>query len=359
MKKEQRIIELKQQIEEKEAEYAAVNAVQYALKILLNSFYGVFSNEYFRYFDIRLASAVTCCGQVCIKGPAAYLESKLPQVPTVYSDTDSLFLDMTQVLEDRFDGDYTPPRSREFIKKFNKQIISPLIAEYYDKLSAGLNTFKNTYEMDCEVISDNTLFVGKKRYVMKLVWEVKAGNLDIDGKPELKIKGIEIVRTSTPGVVRKELKKLIGLLMKTNDNDTCIEFIEDFKQRFRKLNFLDVANPRTVNGLHKYSLGITKGIPIHVRAAHVYNQALRELNLKNYEPIRESDKIRFAYIKVPNRFGENVIGCKNEMPPEIQEHFEIDFDLQFSKAALAPIQLIFDALEWTTEKTASLSSFFQ
>lgn len=348
--------ELKAKIEAKSNEYAAANAVQHALKIMMNSFYGVFSNEYFRYFDLRLASAVTCNGQVAIKGLMVHMENKLPQVPIIYADTDSLFLDMTKILKDRFGEDFTTVRARDFIKSFNKKVISPLVNAYYATLTESLNTYKNSLEMGYEVIADKTLFTVKKRYVMSLVHK-DGYDLNLTGKPELKIRGVEIVRTSTPGWVRGKLKELVTLLMQTASNQDCLDFIDEFKEEFNQLSFDKVANPRTCNGIHKYSPG-DKGIPIHVRAAHVFNQALREMKLKNYEPIRESDKIKFAYIKIPNKFGQNVIACKNQMPPEISEHFEIDHKLQFEKACLAPIRGIFDALQWSTERTASLESFF-
>jgi DNA polymerase elongation subunit (family B) len=351
------IEELKRQIEVKEAEYTAANAVQHSLKIFLNSLYGCFSNEYFRLYDIRLASAVTCNGQVAIRGLSKFLETKLPNLPIVYADTDSLFLDMTHFLKSRFKEEVSNERKREFIKTFNEKVLSPLVKEYYEILTGSLNTHKNSLEMDCEVIADKTLFTVKKRYVMKLVFK-DGYDLNLTGEPELKIRGIEIVRTSTPGWVRGKLKKLVTLLMVTNSNSECLDFIDAFRDEFNQLPFDQVANPRTCNGLHKYSPG-TKGTPIHVRAAHVFNQALLEMKLKNFEPIRESDKLKFCYIKVPNKFGQNVISCKTILPKEIEQHIEIDYKLQFEKVALAPITGIFNALEWTVERVASLESFFE
>ena len=351
-----KIEELKKQIEEKELEYHTVYAQQYALKIFMNAFYGVFSNTFFRYFDIRLAAAVTCQGQVCVRGPAQLIEEKCPYVDVAYSDTDSLFIGFLSILEKRF-GEYaTSEQKREFIQKFFYKILDPIIKGYYETMTDSLNAYKNTFEMGFEAISDKTIFTSKKKYMMNLVHD-DGYDVDLTGDTPLKTKGVEIVRTSTPRAVRDFLKEMVKIIFKTNNNDECLEFLDKFRRKFNKMEFHEIAFPRGINGLSKYGIS-SKGVPIHVRAAHVYNDAIKHMKLINYAPIQEGEKIKFAYIKTPNYFGHNIIACSNKMPLEILEKLEIDYELQFEKAVLSPVQLIFDVLKWETEEVASLADFF-
>ena len=342
-----------EEIEKKQNEFAEADGIQYALKILMNSFYGVFSNEYFRFFDIRIASAVTCNGQIAIKGPAEYLTRKIPLVSIEYTDTDSLFISTEKVLNKRFKDEVSLEEKRDFVKKFNNKALMPLVVEYYQKLTDRLNCYKNTFEMDFEVISDKTIFIAKKKYVMNLVYK---DGYDLE-KSSLKKKGLEIVRTSTPKVVRGKLEELVKLILKTENNEDCLNFIDEFKKEFIKLPFIEIAFPRGVKGLKKYK-NAKKSVPIHVRASLTYNKALKKLKLKKYQEIQEGEKIKFSYIKVPNHFGENVIACLNKMPDEIFNNIEIDYDLQFFKTFLKPVQIIFDVLEWQSKRIAKLDSFF-
>lgn len=355
MNKAERIKELEHLIELKTNEWASTDAIQYSLKIMLNSFYGVFSNIYFRYFDLRLAAAVTSNGQVSIRGPLKYLEEKIPILNVEYADTDSLFISLKKILDKRFPDGATTDERRQFAKKVSADRIVPILDEYYERMTNALNTYKNTYEMDFETIADNTIFVGKKRYVMNQVFK-DGYDLPLDGKPDLKVRGIEVVRTSTPMFIRDELRNLVERILISNSNDECLKIIETIRAEFKKSPFEKVAFPRTAN-IKDYTLE-SKSLPIHIRGALTYNRAIKDMDL-NVEIIRNGDKVRFCYIKVPNHLGGNIIACPGDkMPEQLLERFEIDYDTQFEKSFLAPVKLIFDALQWNTEQIASLENFF-
>lgn len=349
-----KIQELKTKLEELENEYAAVDNQQYALKILMNAFYGCFSNVHFRFYDIRMAAAVTSCGQMCIRGPSYYLNQKFPEAVIVYNDTDSIFVELKDIVAKRFkDQEVSNEKIREFVKKISNTALNTLVKEYYEKMTTHLNTPRNTFDMDFEAISDKTLFIAKKKYITNLVYK-DGYDVDLTGETPLKTKGVEIVRTSTPQVIRNELKKLVRLVIESNDNEKCIKFLKKFRITFNKLSFEDVAFPRGINGLNNYKLG-DKSVPIHVRASLIYNKALEELNLTKYPAIQQGEKIKFAYIKTPNSFGSNVIACLGNMPEEIRERVDIDYDLQFEKAFLAPTKNIFNTLDWITDNSTSMA----
>ena len=86
---------------------------------------------------------------------------------------------------------------------------------------------------------------------------------------------------------------------------------------------------------------------------------LKEQNLTNkYELIRDGDKIKFAYLKEPNKIGENVIAISSILPTEFDLEKYIDYDTQFDKSFLQPVNNILNAIGWKSESTGSLESFF-
>ena len=74
------------------AKYEADQAelYSYTLKILLNSGYGALANIHSRYFDIRMAEAITTNGQTCCRGVSKYLDDTYSDIKRVYNDTDSV-----------------------------------------------------------------------------------------------------------------------------------------------------------------------------------------------------------------------------------------------------------------------------
>jgi DNA polymerase elongation subunit (family B) len=208
--------------------------------------------------------------------------------------------------------------------------------------------------MEAELIADKALFTGKKRYAMRKVWD--EGD-NIIHKPKMKIRGFEIVRNSTPHWVREKLRECITVIFETESNEKLLDFIEECREEFKHIGFAKQAFPRGVN-FKRYTMD-SSGLPIAVRAAFKFNEAIKTLKLDGkYQPIGDGSKIRFAYIKTPNVLHSNVIGCITKMPPELSELFEVDVPLQFQKAFIEPIKGITEAIEWTHERKNDLSEFF-
>ncbi len=349
-----RLLEIEKEIEQVEKEYKSVDAFQYALKIFMNSFYGSFSNPYFRYYDIRLASAVTTMGQLSIKGPAKYVTDRFEDIDIVYTDTDSIFISLDKILRNRYGDKYAETSladKRAFCKLLGEKKVNPEVERYYANMCECLNLPKNTYEMDFEAVADISLFTGKKKYIQHLVYDEY--DVDLEKEIPMKVKGIEIVRTSTPQIVRDFLTKLVRMILETQDNKVCQQAIQEFETKFYKSGFEEVAFPRGVKGMDKYTED-SKGVPIHVRASKVYNRMLEELELIKEPKIGQGFKIRFAYIIEPSKVGSNVIACEIKMPEEIQKLFEIDYVKQFQVTTLNPIQKLFDPLDWQIEEQNSL-----
>lgn len=216
-----------------------------------------------------------------------------------------------------------------------------------------MNAFQQKMSMKREVIADRGIWTGKKRYILNVH--------DSEGvryeRPKLKMMGIEAVKSSTPAACRKAIKDALDIIM-TKDEATLQQFIVAFREHFNKLPFEDISFPRGVQGLSKY-LRAEKGIPIHVRASLTYNTRLKQLKLdKTYEIIKDGDKVKFCYMKLPNPLKENVLAIASVLPPEFDINRYIDYKTQFDKAFLDPLRSILDVIGWQDEDRPTLEKFF-
>jgi hypothetical protein len=243
------------------------------------------------------------------------------------------------------------------LDQFAEKKICPLMDRLCLEIEEYLNCPNSVLKMAREVIADKGIWIAKKRYMLNV--------LDNEGvrysKPKLKMMGIEAIKTSTPSAFRTNIKTAIEIMMNETEEDLQ-EFIKKFHQEMGELPIEEIAFPRGTNDLEKYQRTaekFPKGTPIHVRAALLFNWMLKEKNLTDhYESIRSGDKIKFVYLKMPNPLKENVIGFMNEFPGEFFLREFVDFDTQFEKGFLKPLELITEIIKWETTKRNKLSDFF-
>jgi len=331
-----------------------LDLIQYAEKILLNSGYGNLSNQHSRYYDIRIAEAITSGGQLSVRGAEKYIYDNLG-IENKYCDTDSIFLKLEPLVAKRFKNKIPDKETvLNFLLKLSENVIEPKCNEFFEKLSVNMNMKELTIVMEAECIAEVSIMIAKKKYIMNKIWEEGKFYLD---NPEQKVRGVEIVRTSTPEYCRRKLKEAVKLIFDTKNNDCLLDFIKETKKEFITLPFRDIAFPRGCN-FSNYTLD-SKGLPIAVRGALKYNDFLNKENLtERYPEISDGDKLKFSYIKVPNIIKSDVIAISTKFPEEWKDKLEIDYDLQFQKSFVAPLQNIFKAIGWETEKKYSLDDFF-
>jgi DNA polymerase elongation subunit (family B) len=348
--------------------------LQLAKKIQLNSAYGALGNQYFRWFNFNHAEAITTSGQLSIKWIEqkinAYFNKLLKTENTDYviaSDTDSVYVNMGPLVEKL---DMTD--DLEIVKAldaFCEQKIQPYINKSYQELGDVMSVYQQKMQMKRENISNKGIWKAKKMYILN-VWNSEGVQYE---KPELKIMGIEAVRSSTPASCRENIKKTLDLIM-NSDQKTVLSFIEEFREKFFQMEFEEVAFPRGVkliffrkndNGnafpMH-YKLD-QKSLPIQVRASLLYNKVIKDANLeKKHQPITNGDKIKFAYLITPNPITrqENVIATNSAMPKQLEINKYIDYEKQFDKAFLDPIKSILDVLHWkvNNKKVSTLEDWF-
>ena len=346
-------------------EIARCNNIQMAKKISLNSAYGAIGNQYFRYYKLENAEAITLSGQVSIRWIEGKMNTYLNKILktnavdyVIASDTDSIYLNMGPLVETVYKGrEKTTESVVSFLDKVAGMELEKYIEGSYQELANYVNAYDQKMQMKRENIADRGIWTAKKRYILN-VWDSEGVRYE---EPKLKMMGIEAVKSSTPAPCRKMIKDALKLMM-SGTEDEVIDFIENARKEFKKLPPEQISFPRSASDVQKYKSSATiyaKGTPIHVRGALLFNHYIKEANLTNkYSLIQNGEKIKFIYLKKPNSIHENIISFIQEFPKELNLDKYIDYDLQFEKAFLEPLKIILDAIGWNVEKTVNLDSFF-
>jgi DNA polymerase elongation subunit (family B) len=231
--------------------------------------------------------------------------------------------------------------------------MEPLINEGYEQLATYVNAFEQKMVMDREVISDNSVFCAKKRYAMS-VWNSEGVAFT---EPYIKMMGLEVVKSSTPAFVQGAMKKTITMMLNHTEVE-CQDFIKVFKREFKKQDPEVVARIAGVNNTEskycnangEFLTGVT--VPMNSRAAIVYNKSIKD-NRLDYEQIIPGDKIKYVHLTMPNKLQQKVIGFVSIMPPELDLHKKVDYDMLFEKTYLSPMKKIIDLIGWEMEPSAS------
>ena len=340
--------------------------MQNNLKITLNSAFGAMGNQHFRYFDQRIAEAITTSGQLSIKWVEKeinrYLNGILkPEEEKDYVvavDTDSVYICMDDLVKQVY-GDDIEDKTKviNFLDKVCAEQMEKIIDKSYDKLKDYVNAFDQKMVMKRENLADKALWTAKKRYIMN-VYDSEGVRYE---EPKLKMMGIEAIRSSTPSACKDKMKHIFKIIMNGTEDDV-ITYIDDFRKEFMTLGAEEIFFPRSVRGLEKYHDSANlykKGSPVHVKAALLYNKLLKDKKLTNdYPVIKDGEKIKFAYLKKQNMVGGDAIGIMNQLPPELELEAYIDYDKMFEKSFVEPMRTILDAVGWHTEKVSTLESFF-
>ena len=346
-------------------EISRCNNIQMARKIQLNSAYGAIGNQYFRYYKLANAEAITLSGQVSIQWIMNKVNSYLNKVLktedvdyVIASDTDSLYINMGPLVENIFEGrEKTTQGVVSFLDKVCQVEFEKYIENSYKELAEYVNAYEQKMIMKRECIAERGIWTAKKRYILS-VWDSEGVRYE---EPKLKIKGIEAIKSSTPAPCRKMLKESFNLMM-SGTEDEVINFIDKCRKQFKSLSPEQIAFPRSASDVQKYYSSATiysKGTPIHVRGALLFNHYIKQNKLNGkYSLIQNGEKIKYIFLKKPNIIHENVISFIQDFPKELNLDKYIDYELQFEKAFLEPLKIILDAIGWKVEKTANLESFF-
>ena len=342
--------------------------IQMAKKISLNSAYGAIGNSYFRYYNLLVAEAITTSGQLSIRwierSINGYLNKTLGTDGLDYviaSDTDSVYITFDRLIDKLpIQGENTE-EVINFLDRLAREKIEPFIDQSYQELAEHINAYEQKMFMKREVIADKGIWTAKKRYILNS-WDVEGVRYK---EPQLKIMGIEAVKSSTPAPCREKIKQALKIIMH-EDSKVLNSFIQDFRSDFMKMKPEEIAYPRSVNGLTKWTEShnlFKKGAPIHCKGAILYNHLLKKNKLGHKFPsIQEGDKIKFLHLKEPNLYQSTSISFLTQLPKEFDFASLIDYDIQFEKSFVEPLKFISDKIKWKLDMSygsqLTLEGFF-
>ena len=341
------------------------NNIQMARKIQLNSAYGAIGNQYFRYYNLANAEAITLSGQVSIRWIENKMNTYLNKLLktddydyVIASDTDSIYLHLGPLVEKVFQNREKSDQSTlRFLEKVCDVEFEKYIENSYEELATYVNAYSQKMVMKRENIANKGIWTAKKRYILN-VWNSEGVQY---AEPKLKMMGIEAVKSSTPMPCRGAIKEALELVMTKQESDVQI-FISQFRKKFESMPLEDISFPRSCNNIEKFTSTkdiYGKGCPIHVRGSLLYNHYVKKHKIQNKFPfIQEGEKIKYLYLRKPNRIGENVISFFQTLPTEFELDGSVDYEVQFDKSFLSPIKGILDAIGWTPEKQVTLEHIF-
>jgi DNA polymerase elongation subunit (family B) len=366
-----------------------MNAHQNSLKILMNSLFGAIGNKWFKEcFDIRVAEGITLSGKLSILWIARKLDEYMNKVLgtgdvkhkvhhvsrpaetwlevtggknyAFYQDTDSCYVDMSALVDKMF----TPEQQKNdvekivnFLDKLCQTKIEPYISDCYAELADYVNADDQRMFMKREVIATDAIWTAKKRYTMLV-----ADSEGVRYFPNLyhKTIGLDAVKASYPKFCREWMMEGYKIAL-SGTQDEMFDFIASKRKEFLKLPIEKVATPTGLNGLEKYSDPnsiYVKGTPKHVKAALFHNYFLRKLGVTGVSEIQSGDKILFVELNDPNPLRCECIGFQGKLPPEFKIDKFVNYESNFVKGFVSPMENLLGAVNWTTERQASVMDWF-
>jgi DNA polymerase elongation subunit (family B) len=351
---------------------------QLVQKIILNSLYGVLGLPVFRFYDVDNAEATTTTGVELIKFTEKmgnyYYNKELGEDKDycIYTDTDSVFYPALPLVKSRYPE--ADVEDEEFMTEKILEVadgVQGFLNQTYDKFAKiFLNCDEHRFDIKQELIARSAFWVTKKRYGQ---WIINDSGVKCD---KLDVKGLDIVRSSFPPAYRKLMTEVLQGILSNRDKDELDDMICTFKKSMKTLPLDDISLPTGVKNLGKFAdkrrvggvygkkgvfTPMHKGTPVHVKAAWVYNDLLKHYGLENVEKIKNSEKIKWVYLK-QNPLSIAQIAFKGyDDPQEIMDYINqyVDHDKLFKKGLQKKIDMFYDSMEWTLiDKENTLERFF-
>jgi DNA polymerase elongation subunit (family B) len=349
-----------------------LDIMQYTLKILLNSIYGVFANRHSPFYDIDNASSITLTGQAVIKAASTiiddYAKSRwgIEESITHYNDTDSTHCSMKPILDKlkvkllNDSGEITKDAyavAVEINKHLNKQII--------EWAKTTLNSIDGRFVFKREAICPVSLYESKKHYILHIKDKGEVDPLPCD---TIKYVGVEVAKSTMSKEVKQLIKKVVETIIYTKDVKKTNEAYKWAYEEFKKLPIESIAFRCSINNYDKYynicdGFKAGKGTPVHCKAAVFYNKLLVQHKVNTqYDNIHAGMKIKWFYC-LPNPYNISVFGLVNTFPKEVTE-IEPDYEKMFGKIVAPAIDRLYHCVKWRrldlrNEQACDILEFFK
>lgn len=349
------------------------NMNQINRKLLINSLYGSLGNIYFRYYDLRNATAITLFGQLAIQWSARKMNeylNKLCKTEGVeyvfYIDTDSNYVELRTLIEDVIGVEKFSSTEKvvDFLDKFASEKLEPLLSNAFEELKEYMNNYQQKMFMDREAIALAPLgskgcggfWKAKKRYALN-VYDMEGTRYN---PPKLKIMGLETQQSSTPKAVQKALIETIRISLQEGE-ESLQKFYENFEKEYRNIDYRQLAFVSTANNIEKYNDNgyPAKKCPVHIRGVLAYKRAIKGTNIPD---IQEGEKVMVLPLRPQNPFQDKVIAWPSgtDLPEELKDQAlaNIDYATLFEKTFKTPLQGFCDTTGFEFEHKASLFDLF-
>lgn len=337
---------------------------QWALKIALNAAYGALGNANFRYYDLRLADSITTSGRLSVQWMQNHINEWMnKQFNTkdedyvVYGDTDSIYVTLEKFIENKENKNKTTLEKIDIMDDICENMIEPVIDQGYKELAEYMNAYEQKMHMKREVLADAGIWVAKKRYILRVYNSEGTPH----NPPELKILGLDMIKSSTPRKLRNVMKQSLPFFL-DKDEEGFHKFMSDFNKEFFAYPLEEVSSPKGVNDIEKWiepeqngTNSCKKGTPFHVKASVAYNNSLTKFGLENkYKKISSGDSVKLVPLYEPNPLGVPVVAYLDKVPEEFQIEKYVDYGTQFYKAFEKPVEGICEVMNWKTKETMTL-----
>lgn len=340
-----------------EEERRFLDAKQYAMKILLNSFYGYSGYARARLYSLSLANAVTSFGRenivntkrlidslgsIYISGGRALLpqeigagkrpaDTRCYDLSVVYGDTDSVFVRIksaAHLQNGGSGGDAAPELSLDDAELIGKKIAETVTSNLPEPM-----------ELVYEAFARRAVFLTKKRYAL-WVFE-KSG----DGwKDRIKVRGMETVRRDWCELTSKTLKRCLDLLLKEGRVDDAVDYVRGV---ISKLQCMDIRSDRELLEDLTLTRRYTKN-PSSYKSKQPHIQLVEKMRRRGGRVPGIGDRVPFVIIK-GNR--KTLFVDKAEDPEyAVEKNLAIDTEYYIEKQLLPPVLRIFGSFEIDREK---------
>lgn len=346
-------------------EYKYYDSQQHVRKILINSMYGVLINEYFHFYDLDNARAITRGGRVLIKylssntndwfhnyfhkiGPKLFPGSssvKITKPLVSVCDTDSNYVCLDEIKEKY-------AKDMDFMQ-FAK-IMEPLLHDFYEKIlkiKADSKGMKQVIDFKREGIITKQFVLAKKKYLVELLQKEE----DIYDPPKIVATGVEIKRSDTPAFCRKNIEIAVQDIFDNLDKEKNISLIKRTFKKFKLQKIDDIASIGSVKEYSKYAeptsyyikngLKFKPGTPMRNKSAICYNYLVKTQKLPLME-VSNGTKIKYIRVDPINVVNNDAIAWVGNYPESFSNQFKINYEEQFEKTFLGVLNRMHLVLGW-------------
>jgi len=332
------------------------NISQLAVKRINNSIYGAEGNKDFRLSNKNIAEAITSNSQMVIKMSTRELNNflnnkignKVMKDYVITNDTDSIIFTLQDIPEFRdYDGysiDLEVFKKAESISLECQDHLNSKIAPFCNWMFFKPENTENLMNFKSEWVASSGLFVAKKSYAVRLVYQ--EGILDI----ERKVVGLTLKKGSTPKAMKEFLSKILDMILDFKDKKEIDAVILDEINKLSEVYDLeDIAIPSSVKDPDSYTTNTIQG-----RASKIYNKYFCKVPKDKIE----GGKIKIFYVKhwkdIPEleRANEYVLAlpAKSQMWKSIKDHVEVDYVKMKERLIIKPLTGFYKALGWNLPK---------